>query len=667
MKRPLVQNSFEGGLGTDLKDGLKNSFAGSGGVGQLGTYGIDFRKKPSQFSVLPGLAREDGGIVNDLIQNEVMCPDGTIYAIGSKGVFYRRTTAGVWSVEANLNIGTFGIDYRKDTDNIYITGRKSVSVFDAVSTATPAMYMNFYGPSYCQYDNSATLGFFAAAYQAGSNMTYQPPTTLFESNTNLRYFQSDIEPLVKISLFITKKGTGDWTLTLHDGNNKVLGTSTVANANLVNNTFNDFAFTSATNGQVRIYIAPNARTYHIHVTSTVADGDLSVSTANDLSTCDLKVWSDRLVQTNNGMHPVVRFLQYEIIGNGNYISAWEPLNSTDTTTMTSPETSAEWVQHQLTFPMEYEICGLAVQSEFLVIALEKNTTTTGSVPQSGVLAFWDGSSVTYNYFVEIPEGSPYGVHEYKNVIYYYAGGALYGIASPTTQPVKAKTMPGTDLEFTGNTDTFIVFPYAMTIRKGVHLFGFPSSTTNVNPNFGVYSWGAVDKNYPDSLGYSYIISTGSAQYSTSNNLQIGMVRSYGDLLHVSWQDQLNGGYGIDFINNSSSAQTNSSFESLIFDNGFTAKRNKALRIYANFLTLPSDCSFKIKYKIDRATSWTYSPVITASSVQSNISSFDISSSAGTYFYEFQLGLDITSGTQPPIFTSMTLIYDDTKEELVGGG
>lgn len=668
MKRPLVQNSFEGGLGTDLKSGLKFSFAGSAGPGSLGTYGIDFRKKPSQFSVLPGAVREDKGIVNDLIQNEVMVSDGTIYAIGNKGSFYKRTTAGAWSIEAGINVGTFGIDYRKDTDNIYIPTMKSVSVYNGISTGAPAMYMNYYGPSYSQYDNSTQLGFIASSFQAGSSLTYQPQTAITENSTNLRYFQSDIEPLVKISVFIVNKGTGDWTLTLHDGNNKVLGTATVVNASLNNNTFNDFTFSSATNGQIRIYIAPNARTYHFHITSTVADGTLSTAVTNDLSQADLKVWADRLVMTNNGMHPMVRFQEYEIIGNGNYVSAWQPLNSTDTTTMTSPETSAEWVQHRLVFPMEYEVCGLAVQSEFLVVALEQNTTSTLSIPQAGLLAFWDGTSPTYNYFIKIPEGSPYGVHEYKNVIYYYAGGALYGIASPTTQPVKAKTMPGTDLEFTNLTDTFIVYPYSMTIRKGVHLFGFPSSTTNTTTNFGVYSWGAVDKNYPDSLGYSYLISTGSTQYSSSNNLSIGMVRSYGDMLHISWRDTLNGGYGIDVINNSSTAMAKSSYESLIFDNGFTAKNKKALRIYADFSSMPSDASFVLKYKINRATNWTYSPVYTtASTTNPNPDQYHYDISPVTYFHEIQIGVDITAVTQPPIFTSITLIYDDTVEEAVGGG
>lgn len=663
MKQPFIYNSFEGGLGTDLKIGLKNSFAGTAGLGSLGTYGVDFRKSPSQFSVLPGTAREDANVVNDLIQNEVMTPNGTIYAIGSAGNFYKRTTAGVWSAEANVNVGTFGLDYRRDTDNIYIPGRKSVSLFNGVSTATPAMYMNYYGPSYSQYNNSSNVGFNVAAFQQGSTQTYTPPTAINENSTNLRYFQTDIEPIMKISLFIVNKGTGNWTLTLHDGTNNVLGTATVTNANLSNGVFNDFVFTGATNGQVRAYIAPNARTYHIHATSTVADGTISTATTNDLSQCDLQVWADRLVQTNNGMHPMTRFLQYEIIGNGNYISAWEPLNSTNTQTMTSPETSAEWVQHKLEVPMEYECVGIDTTNEFLVAAFERNTSANTSIPQQGLLIFWDGSQPTYNYFVAIPEGSPYGMHTYKNVVYYYAGGALYGISSPTTQPVKLRTMPGTDTEFTGAATALTVYPYAMAVRRGVHLFGFPSMTTNTGINYGVYSWGAVDKNFPDSLGYSYLLSTGSTNYSVSNNLTIGMVKSFGDTLHVSWRDTTSGGFGVDVVNNASVPATSSSWESLIFDAGYTAKRKKASLIWVNFLTLPSDASFKIKYKINRAANWTFSPSFDSTNTPDNVAQLAVSTPD---FYEMQVGIDVVAGTTPPAFTSITLVYDNQREENLGG-
>src|SRR5258708_1070469 len=222
----VIWKSFEGGWATDNKIGIKNSFAFS--------QSLDFRKSPSQLTILPGTRREDTGVVNDLIQNEVMVTDGTIYAIGSNGGFYKRTTAGMWSSESGINVGTYGIDYRKDTDDIYIPTRKSVSRFTSVSNNS-AMYMNYYGPSASTYNNSTTVGFNVNTNQSGSTQTYTLGTSVLENSTSLRYFQSDIEPLTKISVYVIAKGTGDWTLTLHDGTNKVLGTSTVTSANLKNN------------------------------------------------------------------------------------------------------------------------------------------------------------------------------------------------------------------------------------------------------------------------------------------------------------------------------------------------------------------------------------------------------------------------------------------------
>lgn len=646
---PLIFKSFEGGLSTDLKVGIKNSFA----YGQS----LDFRKSPSQLTILPDTRREDPGIVRDLIQNEVMAQDGTIYAIGSLGSFYKRTTAGSWSKEADVNVGTFGIDYRKDTDSIYIPTYKSVSLYNNVSgiSGSPAMYMNFYGSSFSTLDNSATVGFYCAAFQSGPNgFTYAPPTAINESQVNERFFQSDIEPLAKISVFVVTKGTGDWTLTLHDGSNNVLGTSTVTNANLVENTFNDFSFTAATNGQVRIYVAPNARTYHIHVTSTVADGALSCSTLNDMSTCSLEVWADRLVQPNNGMHPMARFLQYECFGNGNYVSVWEPISV--------PPTNAEWLRHRLVFPMEYEACGLAVQNEFLVAALEKVTTSTTTIVAEGLLAFWDGVSPTYNYFVKVPEGSPQCVHEYKNVIYYYAGGDWFAIASPTTQPVKVRSMPGSATEFSGTNALVKVYPYAATVRRGIHLMAYPSMTTNTSINYGVYSYGSVDKNFPESFGYSYLISTGSQNYSVSNNLTIGMVKNFGDTLHISWRDSsATGGYGIDVVDNTSTPATTASWQSLIFDAGAPTKRKKASYMKISYLSLPAGATVTPMYSIDRGA-WVLGTTFSSSVLykgNANYCRLDIPEGD---FTELQLGFSLTATATTPTITSVALWFDSNNEE-----
>lgn len=437
----FAQQNFMGGQSTDKKLGPKASFAFS--------QAAEFRKSPSQLSVMPRLQREDNSIVKDLILKEVMVNSGVIYAYGNAGYFYKRSTAGVWSTESKLNIGTSGLDYRIDSDAIYLTTDKAVSLYNQVSTA-PTMFPDHYGPSYSTYNNTDNTGFNVAAYQTGSPLTTAITTTIIENQTNLRYFQTDIEPLVKVSIFVVAKGTGNWTLTLHDGLNNVLGVKTVTNTNIKPNQFNDFFFTAATNQQVRVYPAPNARTYHVHITSTVADGTIASSSINDMSTADLEVWADRLVVTKNGLHPMIRFQQYEAIGNGNYLSIWEPIDD--------PPTNDQWLRHRLVFPQEYEVCGLSVQNEFIVIAAEKNTTINTSTPQQGILFFWDGTSNTYNYFVEIPEGSPYGLKTYQNVAYYLAGGAWYGITSATTQPVKLRTMPGSDGSFSGPTTSINASP-----------------------------------------------------------------------------------------------------------------------------------------------------------------------------------------------------------------
>lgn len=642
MIKAFVNKNFGGGWSTDLKLGIKHSFAYS--------QAIDFRKSPSQITVLPQPRREDNGVLKDLVQNEVITNDGTIYATGSSGFFYKRTTAGVWSAESSMVPGTFGMDYRVDADAIYVCGRKSVSLYQPVSNS-PSMKPAFYSTSLSTYNSPDITDFNVSSYQMGSSQTTLITTAFNENSALKRFFQTDIEPLQSIGVFITAKGTGNWTLTLHDGLNNVLGTSTISNANLNNNTFNFFTFPNATNSQVRLYVKPNARTYHFHLTSTVADGTVSSSVKNDLSNCDLEMYADRMVQPTNGMHPMARFLQYECIGNANYLSVWEPLSD--------PPTNDEWQRHKLVFPQEYEVCGLAVFNEYLAIACERSTTSTDT-PQEGIIFFWDGLSPSYNYLTKIPEGSPQSIHEYKNVIYYYAGGTWYAIGSPASQPVKIKTMPGTDTEYSGSNAQIKVYPYASTVRKGIHMMGWPSTTTNTNIKFGVYSWGAVDKNFPESFGYSYPISTGTQTYTAQNNLTIGMVKSYGSMMHISWRDDLNGGYGIDIVDNASTAATTAIWESIIEDNGFTSKEKSALYMQTTFLDLPDDCSFRLKYSINRGD-WIYSDVFNTDNVPyPNIARFDID--APNRFYEVQYGIEITSATTTPTFTMLALVFNDNDEE-----
>lgn len=620
---PLVQSSFYGGWATDDQLGGPSSFAYS--------KGIDFRKKPTQFSVLPGARKETGGTVTDLVQNEVMTNDGVIYALGSAGSFYKRTTAGVWSKQATLNSnGSHGLSYRRDTDAVYATSLNTVSEYSPISNS-PSIKIDKFGAS----ASSATT-----AYLTGGSLTTAIGTTTGEASNQKQEYQPDIEPCVKIGVKIVAKGTGNWTLTLHDGVNNVLGTVTVANASLNNNAINYFSFSS----QIRQYVKPNARTYHFHLTSTVADGTVASSTANDLNTCDYEYWADRLINTNNGMHPQETFLQYQCFGNGNYLSAWEPLSDVPT--------NAEWLRHRLTFPAGLEVCGLAPFNEYLAIACEQRSTSATVSAQQGYIFFWDGLASTYNYYVKIPEGSPYSLHEHKNILYYFAGGAWYGYANAA--PVKLRTMPNTDSEYTDRVDQTIVYPNMATIRRGIHLFGYPSTTTNQSIEHGVYSYGSIDKNYQESFGFSYPISTGTLT-NTSGNLKIGMVKNFADMLHISWQDDANG-YGVDIVDNYSDPQPTAIWQGLTFDNGQRTKAKSAVELSALTGNLNAGETVTLGYSIDGGA-WVYGTAVTTG----NLATLKINKR----FYYISTRVMLGSTTTTPSVNCVTLIYNSNYHENQG--
>lgn len=649
-KKPLILSNFSGGWATDKKVGIPNSFAYS--------QSVDFRKSPSQLTLLSRTTREDTGVIKDLVQNAVMTNTGMIYALGSAGYFYKRSTAGVWSSEGNLSAGYFGMTYRQDQNAIYIANAKTVSLYSPLNTA-PALQPNFYNISQSIYNNTTNTGFNVNSNQSGGTSTTSILTTLGENAQQLRYFQTDIEPINKISVFVTAKGTGNWTLTLHDGLNNNLGSVTISNGSLSNNTWNDFVFSTPP----RVQVAPAAQTYHFHLTSTVADGTISSTATNDLSTCDMQLWADRLVQPINGMHPIANFQQFICIGNEHYLSVYEPLGE-------AQPSNSSWQRHKLTFPSGYEVCGLAVFNEYLAIACEKSTSATNT-PQDGIIFFWDGLSSTYNYFTLVPEGSPYAIHQNKNILYYYAGGAWYVMASANSQPVKIRTMPFGENSYNNNNDTTKIYPYAATVRNGVQLMAWPSVTTNTNIQFGVYSWGQVDKNLPNSFGYSYLLSTGTQTYSGSNNLSIGMVQNFGDNLLISWRDDLNGGYGVDVVNSNSKPASFATLQTLIYDLGYVGKDKEANYMESTWLPLPNGVAVELQYSIDRGA-WNVSKRFTNANTWQGLQSYARISMFGSTnrkgrFKEIQLGINVycdDTVTESPMITSISTVIDTLAQEVL---
>jgi hypothetical protein len=651
-QKAFVYNSWVGGQATDKKAGQANSFANS--------QSMDFRKSPSQISVLPGTRRDDDNIVIDLVQNEVMTASGKTYSIGSGGNVY-TCTSGTWERIGNIGTaGTYGMSYRQDQDAIYIPGTTSVSVITGIST-TPTLLPAFYGESQSTYDNSTQAGFNVNSDQSNSDKFTTISTTYLEGQeTQERFFQTDIQPISKIGVFIASKGTGNWTLVVHDGLNMQLGTATISNASLVSGV-NYFTFSTP----IQVNVGPNAaQTYHFHLTSTIADGSVTSSQTDNLSSCDMELWANRLVATTNGIHPQVTFQQFECIGNGRYLSVWENLGEA------SPSNTA-WQRQKLSFPPGFEVCGLTVFNEYLAIAAQR-VTSGNDTPQEGIIFYWDGLSDTYNYFTRIPEGSPEAIHEFENAIYYTAGGSWYVITSVAATPEKIRRFPGSENVYTSSGTLTRVYPNMGTVRYGVHLLGWPSTTANPDIPYGVYSWGKTDYLQPNSFGYSYILSTGTQYKTASNNLTIGMVKNFGDILHISWRDDSSGvaTYGVDVVDNTSTPASYATWESLIEDNKIVTKQKLASYVEAKWLDIQDGVEIVLKYAINRGD-WQYSERFSNDNLyavdnEPNYARFDVGdSTTEERFYELQVGVDVycdTTVTSPPTIVGVSAPFDGLEEE-----
>lgn len=620
---PIGLSSFFGGMSTDSKLGTKSQFY----------YGrhLDFRKNPSNFSVLPAATRADMGTVVDLIQDMTQIPSGARYAIGDAGNLYKITTANTWTISNIGENGSAGIIYRADVDNIYIPGQTKVARINMVSS-TATLQTNWFkdGPSTC-----------STCTRTPGNANYTLLTAITESDKNKRPFTTDIEPITRIGVYISVIGTGDWTLTLHDDANNVLGTKTIANASLGTG-LQLFAFTTGIRAQRGDNGQGSALTYHFHLTSTVADGKISTNTDASMLDCGVQLWASALVTTQNGLHPVANFLNLTLFGNGRYVAAYEPLQDNPTT--------ADFERHRITLPPGFEVCGFAQKNLLCVIGAEKRSTS-GEF-QEGALFFWDGTSDTYNDWWPVNEGSPESLFSNENTVNYIAGGAIYEVLG-TDQPVKVRTLRNTDSEFSGTSDITHVYPNMMTVRRGVLMIGYPGTTTNQTLEHGVYSYGAISREYPLSFGYSYTTSNGSILNNGSNNLRLGMIKSYGDTLYISWRDDSTSphNYGVDVVDNTSLPASDFTITNLVFDDDRAYAYKNAGDLICTFDALPAGVTLTLKYKIDNDVNWTYSTTTVATGDQWLIMPID------RRFLTITYGLDGTCAATSPNISSLFVWVD----------
>lgn len=681
-KLVINMNSFVGGESIDFKNGVANAF--------YKQEALDFRSKASQMSVLPGAAAVSGAssVLVDLPVEMVQDPTGVRWILGDQGNLYQLAVNNTLTKVATCTDNSgYGMVYNQLSDMLYITGKQTVSMYGPLTTGgSPTLsdqqfaksassangVVNLYQTTTTNYDGSArnniqsiaTTQGVTATSQVSTNTaaTYAPPTTISETATAKCPFAPDLEPFYSIAIYVNTVGTGNLTLTLHDGFNRSLAAITINHASLTTG-YNEFVFAApgirSFTGAIQSGLSA---AYHWHATSSVASDAMRIQTltANDLSTADMILFNYRLVKTNNGLHPAAIFTGSTFllcVGNGQYLTTYNFSNDS------SPSNNV-WQRERFPIDAGFEICGLSQNNQYLVIAAEKRSSSTARQFQEGALYFWDGQNASYIFKISLPMGAPYSIYTFNNVTYFIAAGALYAWGGGQ-QVIKVRPIAYQNTDYLGTTDNTIAYPNMMAPRYNILLMGYPSATTNANIKCGVYSFGSVELVYPNSFGYSYALSSGIYNWSSANALRIGMIKNFVDTLYIASVSTTGGTttYQLDTVTPTSTPAGTFSWDSLIWDGGARYKQKEAMRLKISFLPWPSGATLTAYYAFERGSKVTADPT-SGHAFSPAVGDTELVVEIDKRFYEGQWGFAASNSgaTVPATITAVAMEIDPLGSE-----
>ncbi len=639
----LRLKNFAGGVSDDDKYGIENSSSEA--------QAIDFRKSPGKITLHRQLTKESGTLIDTEVHDAVRVDEngGDVYIAGGTKMYKRAPGAnggaGTYTLDSdNGNLkGVQDLDYRPDLDVLLLIDKRVIHEKSPMSL-TP-------GYTYNKYKE------FASNVQTGTGGSYALPATINEAQAWI--FTLQREPIYSCTFTMVVKGTGNWTATLHDGANHVVGSKTINNASLpVSPGPVEFVFATPLRGKLDA-------SYHVHITSHNGTGTIQTTSANTLPLAQASLKVERLVDTGSYGHATIQLGAKTYICNERYIAEWEILDTTNNAT-------AGFDAHKLVFPAEVIAIGAAIYNEFIAFAgaLKRSTDTIDGSPTEGKIFFWNGTTDFPEFALDVPQGAPNSLTSKDNVLYWEANGSWYRWAGGDIEIIYQ--FPGVD-HFLGSPDGVRSELYlkagrhvmASNLDDNTLLIGFPYATANMNTKIGLFSYGKSKAFMPLAIGYNAILSTGhdTAQFNTGPTPDvpitgITLVKRFGSNLIVGWKDMIDNvlTYGVDFVNDTKGAAHTGRYLSLLFDNGSLEKKKTALGIIATALTLPAGCSVIPIVEYDR------------SGTVEQLTEGTIAA-GGTYtkadlhqkFREIRFGVDLTSTGAFPEVTSLALKFDDNAD------
>lgn len=608
----IPQTTFAGGVATiseklDVKNSakfLKNS---------------NIFEDPAYFTQARKTTKVSGSTVTDLVHwSEDGSPyDTNRYFYSDGGKIYRETSGDVWSSLRTVSGGN-GEGLAIYDNKLFYALATELGTYWPLN-GTPAFQDSFNG-WWIDGQLQTTGGGTGAA-------DYVPPTSISEAATARQTFTATKDPIKSIVIDVDVVGSGNWTVTLHNTNNDVLGTSTIANGSMATG---DVTFTLSSVGRVKIN-----ESYHFHVTSTVADGGVDTDTATDLESAEFTVNYAALISAT--FHQMAVLPTGLVIGNEHYLAFFD---------------GATYNPNKVELDVGYEVRSMAKLDELIAAVAWRGQSFAQA--ETAKLYFWDGISAGLIANVDITIGAANAIANYMNTLVGIYGnkGALYtrdGIQNGVFRKILdhvPKLARGKIVE---------IFPGAITEFDERIVVGVSSSTDDGSAlEQGVYEFGKQSELLEDVLNFPYTISTGTTKATT---LKIGCVKAFGKDLYISWRD--NTTYGVDKVTAGDGAAATASWASRIFDGGDPNARMQALKVEIEFKALTSGQSVTPKYKLDRASSFT------SGTAASTVGDTKVTVNINTVCKEAEWGFDLASTSNTfIIIKNINYVYDDLSDETL---
>jgi hypothetical protein len=458
---------------------------------------------------------------------------------------------------------------------------------------------------------------------AGTGFTYTLPTTLTE-NQNKTFVPAQ-DPQKSLQVNINAKGTGDVTLVVHDGLNRVVAQLTVLSANLPTSGQYEFVYPA-------VFSPVVGATYHFHLYSTVNDCTIKTTAASDITTAQFTTYFQFLLNDTE-YHPAMQMGNVLGIGNGRYLAVLSASGGDGI----GIYNGQGYNSRRLRFPAGWRVRALSTWRGYYAIGCWRGTNIKDF--DQGIVFLWDGNSVTYNDFFFVPEGAVNALYGENGTLYIVAGyhGDLLEYTGGDAA-VKVKRIPKV-----GKANYVEVEPGSITYYDALLRIGVAYNSDSTTLERGIYTWGTRNIRQPKSLSFDYPISTGNR----GTTVKIGALVPVGGSLLVHFQDNVS--FGANTINPANPVQTTGTIENLITDFGAVWKEKQLLTVRADHLPLPAGANIDVKYKLNYEASW-HNLGITSQVQGADTTRLPIAADSATRYHAIQLAVDFyaAAGNSPTL-------------------